>query len=103
MVNAALVAMEFNSMLPSADTPRDTEDYEGFFHLCSMNGDVSNATLDYIIRDHDISSFEARKKIMQHITKILNEKWGTGTVNLTITEQYRNMNPGDPRFEPKPS
>ena len=56
-----------------------------------MNGDVSNATLDYIIRDHDISSFEARKKTMQHITKILNEKWGTGTVNLTITEQYRNM------------
>ena len=91
MINAALVAMEFNSMLPSADTPRDTEDYEGFFHLCSMNGDVSNATLDYIIRDHDISSFEARKKTMQHITKILNEKWGTGTVNLTITEQYRNM------------
>ena len=91
MVNAALVAMEFNSMLPSADTPRDTEDYEGFFHLCSMNGDVSNATLDYIIRDHDISSFEARKNSMQHITKILNEKWGTGTVKLTITEQYRNM------------
>lgn len=91
MVNAALVAMEFNSMLPSADTPRDTEDYEGFFHLCSMNGDVSSATLDYIIRDHDISSFEARKKTMQHITKILNEKWGTGTVKLTITEQYRNM------------
>ena len=91
MVNAALVAMEFNSMLPSADTPRDTEDYEGFFHLCSMNGDVSSATLDYIIRDHDISSFEARKNSMQHITKILNEKWGTGTVKLTITEQYRNM------------
>lgn len=91
MINAALVAMEFNSMLPSADTPRDTEDYEGFFHLCSMNGDVSSATLDYIIRDHDISSFESRKKIMQHITKILNEKWGTGTVKLTITEQYRNM------------
>lgn len=91
MVNAALVAMEFNSMLPSADTPRDTEDYEGFFHLCSMNGDVSSATLDYIIRDHDISSFEARKKTMQHIIKILNEKWGTGTVKLTITEQYRNM------------
>ena len=91
MVNAALVAMEFNSMLPSTDTPRDTEDYEGFFHLCSMNGDVSSATLDYIIRDHDISSFEARQNSMQHITKILNEKWGTGTVNLTITEQYRNM------------
>ena len=91
MVNAALVAMEFNSMLPSADTPRDTEDYEGFFHLYSIKGDVSHATLEYIIRDHDAASFDVRKKSMEHITKILNEKWGKGTVSLTITEQYRNM------------
>ena len=75
MVNAALVAMEFNSMLPSADTPRDTEDYEGFFHLYSIKGDVSHATLEYIIRDHDAASFDVRKKSMEHITKILNEKW----------------------------
>lgn len=91
MVNAALVAMEFNSMLPSADTPRDTEDYEGFFHLYSIKGDVSHATLEYIIRDHDAASFDIRKKTIEHITKILNEKWGKGTVSLTITEQYRNM------------
>lgn len=91
MVNAALVAMEFNSMLPSADTPRDTEDYEGFFHLYSIKGDVSHAALEYIIRDHDATSFDIRKKTMKHITKILNEKWGKGTVSLTITEQYRNM------------
>ena len=91
MVNAALVAMEFNSMLPSADTPRDTEDYEGFFHLYSIKGDVSHAALEYIIRDHDAASFDIRKKTMKHITKILNEKWGKGTVSLTITEQYRNM------------
>ena len=91
MVNAALVAMEFNSMLPSADTPRDTEDYEGFFHLYSIKGDVSHAALEYIIRDHDAASFDVRKKSMEHITKILNEKWGKGTVSLTITEQYRNM------------
>ena len=91
MVNAALVAMEFNSMLPSADTPRDTEEYEGFFHLDAMNGNVSTAMLDYIIRDHDAASFDCRLKTLEHIAKILNEKWGEGTVKLTITEQYRNM------------
>ena len=91
MINAALVAMEFNSMLPSADTPRNTEDYEGFFHLYSIKGDVSHAALEYIIRDHNATTFDVRKKTMEHITKILNEKWGKGTVSLTITEQYRNM------------
>ena len=91
MVNAALVAMEFNSMLPSADTPRDTEEYEGFFHLDAMNGNVSTAMLDYIIRDHDAASFDCRLKTLEHIAKILNEKWGEGTVKLTITEQYRNV------------
>ena len=91
MVNAALVAMEFNSMLPAADTPRNTEDYEGFFHLDAMNGNVSTAMLDYIIRDHDAASYDCRVKMMEHIAKILNEKWGEGTVKLTITEQYRNM------------
>ena len=91
MVNAALVAMEFNSMLPSADTPRDTEDYEGFFHLCSMKGDVSQAELQYIVRDHDAASFEVRQKTLSHIAEILNEKWGKGTITLTITQQYRNM------------
>ena len=91
MVNAALVAMEFNSMLPAADTPRNTKDYEGFFHLDAMNGNVSTAMLDYIIRDHDAASYDCRVKMMEHITKILNEKWGEGTVKLTITEQYRNM------------
>ena len=60
-------------MLPSADTPRDTEDYEGFFHLYSIKGDVSHATLEYIIRDHDAASFDIRKKTIEHITKILNE------------------------------
>ena len=91
MVNAALVAMEFNSMLPAADTPRNTEDYEGFFHLDAINGNVSTAMLDYIIRDHDAASYDYRVKMMEHITKILNENWGEGTVKLTITEQYRNM------------
>ena len=91
MINAALVAMEFNSMLPAGDTPANTEEYEGFFHLCEMSGDVSDASLDYIIRDHDAASYDCRVKMMEHIAKILNEKWGEGTVKLTITEQYRNM------------
>lgn len=73
MINAALVAMEFDSMLPSADTPRNTADYQGFFHLCSMKGDVSRAELQYIVRDHDAASFEVRQKTLAHITEILNE------------------------------
>ena len=91
MVNAALVAMEFNQMLPSGETPRGTKGYEGFFHLTDMSGDVSEARLDYIIRDHDAAHFEIRKEQMQHIADLLNEKYGNGTVKLTLKEQYRNM------------
>ncbi len=56
-----------------------------------MKGDVSRAELQYIVRDHDAASFEVRQKTLAHITEILNEKWGEGTVTLTITQQYRNM------------
>ena len=91
MVNAALVAMEFNSMLPAGDTPRGTEGYEGFFHLTDMRGDVEKAQLHYIVRDHDAATFEARKKLLLHIEKLLNEKYGAGTVKVTLREQYRNM------------
>lgn len=91
MVNAALVAMEFDSMLPAGETPRDTEGYEGFYHLSSIKGDVANARLEYIIRDHDIEAFKQRQETMKHITKCLNERWGEGTVKLTLKEQYRNM------------
>ena len=91
MINASLVAMEFNSMLPAGDSPRDTEGYEGFFHMMSMEGDVEKASLGYIIRDHDAGSFEARKKCMEHAAKLINAKYGEGTVALEIKEQYRNM------------
>lgn len=91
MINAALVAMEFNAMLPSGETPRDTEGYEGFFHLTDMEGDVSFAKLSYIIRDHSAQRFEGRKEQLYHIAKLLNEKYGEGTVKLTVKEQYRNM------------
>ncbi|MCC8046386.1 MAG: peptidase T [Clostridiales bacterium] len=91
MINAALVAMEFNAMLPAGDTPRDTEGYEGFYHLHGMSGDVSEACLEYIIRDHSAAMYECRLETMRHIAKLLNEKYGDGTVTLTLREQYRNM------------
>ena len=91
MVNASLVAMEFDSMLPKGETPRDTEGYEGFYHLLSMEGECALAKLHYIIRDHDAEKFEQRKKVMKQITDDLNQKWGDGTVMLTLKDQYRNM------------
>lgn len=91
MINAALVGMEINSMLPNLETPAHTELYEGFFHLCEMEGTVENATLQYIIRDHSAASFEARENTLKHIEKTMNEKYGQGTVSLEIHEQYRNM------------
>ena len=91
MINAALVAMEINSLLPSQETPRDTEGYEGFFHLTDMEGDVAHARLNYIIRDHDSAKFEQKKELLKSIEKQMNRKWGRGTVTLTLTDQYRNM------------
>lgn len=91
MRNAALVAMEFDSMLPAGDRPCHTEDYEGFYHLTSMSGDVSKAVLNYIIRDHHGDSFALRQTTMEHAAALLNEKYGEGTITLTITQQYRNM------------
>ena len=100
MINAMLVAMEFNRMLPEGDTPRDTELYEGFFHLTGAEGSVESARLEYIIRDHDAGAFEARKNMMRHAAKLLNDKYGEGTVELTLKEQYRNMlEMIRPRFE----
>ena len=91
MVNAALVAMEINSMLPSCDIPARTEMYEGFFHLTSMEGTVEKAKLHYIVRDHDKGSFEARKKLLRFIEKTMNEKYGAGTAVLTLKDEYENM------------
>lgn len=91
MINASLVAMEINAMLPACETPRDTEDREGFFHLTDMQGDVEKARLRYIVREHDAAHFEVRKQQLRHIEKILNHRYGAGTVKLTIKEQYRNM------------
>lgn len=91
MINACLLAMEFNAMLPSAEIPRETEGYEGFFHLMHMEGDETSAKLVYIIRDHDAARFDGRKAQMKHIEKIMNHRWGEGTVTVHLRDQYRNM------------
>ena len=91
MVNAALVAMEFNALLPAGQTPRHTEGYEGFYHLDRMSGNVERAELHYILRDHSAGGLEARKDTMTHGAKLLNEKYGPGTVELTLRDQYANM------------
>lgn len=91
MINASLVGFEINSMLPGCETPRGTEGYEGFYHLCSVQGDVANASLHYILRDHDKHMLEARKNTLRLIEKSMNEKWGAGTVTLTLKDQYQNM------------
>ena len=91
MINASLAAVEFHQMLPSGDNPRDTEGYEGFFHLTRIQGNVEKAVLNYIIRDHDKGAFEARKKALLHIEKLLNARYGPDTVKVTLQDQYRNM------------
>ena len=91
LVNANLVAMEINAMLPSGEVPEKTEGYEGFFHLTNMAGSVEKATLDYIVRDHSAAVFAHREAAMRHIEALINEKYGAGTAELTIREQYRNM------------
>ena len=90
MVNALLVAMELNAMLPD-ETPANTEGYEGFFHLCDMNGSVEHAEMTYILRDHSEEIMAARKATLIHAAKRLNEKYGKDTVELYMKEQYRNM------------
>lgn len=91
MKNASLIAMEFQAMLPAFDNPMYTEGYEGFFHLDHMEGHVEEAVLDYIIRDHDRAKFEDRKRLFEQIAGFLNEKYGQGTVELTVKDSYYNM------------
>ena len=91
MINAIDVACELQGLLPASQRPQFTEGYEGFYHCVGLNGTVENASVSYIIRDHDSASFEARRNTLRHIEKILNELWGEGTVTLTLTDEYQNM------------
>jgi tripeptide aminopeptidase len=90
MVNAMLIGMELNAMLPEEQKPRYTQDYEGFFHLTAFNGTVEEATMNYIIRDHDREKFEEKKALMTAIVKFLNQKYGK-VVKLELKHQYYNM------------
>ena len=91
MVNSQYIAMEFQSLLPIHQRPEATEGYEGFFHLMDMKGEVEQTRLRYIIRDHDMTKFEEKKKVMTAAADFLNAKYGPGTVELTIRDSYFNM------------
>ena len=91
MVNAALVANEFASMLPQFETPSHTEGYEGFYHLHQMSGTVEEAQLHYIIRDHDKTKFEKRKEFVHTIGDYLNKKYGEKIVEVITEDRYYNM------------
>ena len=91
MVNANLLAMELAAMLPEDERPETTEGYQGFFHLLSVKGNVENASMSYIIRDHDRDNFEDRKRTIEDVVEAMNEKYGEGTVTAEIKDQYYNM------------
>ena len=91
MINAIDVACELQGLLPASQRPQFTEGYEGFYHCVGLNGTVENASVSYIIRDHDAQKFDARKATVQQITDYLNQKWGAGTFECVIRDSYRNM------------
>ena len=91
MINAARLACEFQSMLPPAEVPEHTEGREGFYFLSHISGDVEQARLEYIIRDHDRAKFEARKQEMKRIIDFLNARYGDGVFELSVHDQYYNM------------
>lgn len=91
MVNALLLAMEFQNMLPVFENPMYTEKYEGFYHLDLLSGSVEKAQAEYIIRDHDKDKFEQKKETFLKIGDYLNEKYGKDTVLIEMKDSYYNM------------
>lgn len=91
MVNALLLAMEFQAMLPVFENPMYTEKYEGFYHLDELRGSVESACGEYIIRDHDKEKFRKKKEVFLKIGSYLNEKYGEGTVVIEMKDSYYNM------------
>lgn len=91
MINSTLVAMQIVQMIPPDQRPEHTTGYEGFFHLTSFEGDVSETKLEFIIRDHDLTKFEAKKNLMREICTLINLRYGVGTVTLKMNDQYYNM------------
>ena len=91
MINAASIACEFEMMLDEFAKPMYTEGYEGFNHLCEMSGCVTSATMDYILRNHDLAKLEQQKQDFINIAVKLNQKYGENTVELQIKDSYKNM------------
>lgn len=91
MLNASLILMELQAMLPAEQNPRYTNGYEGFFHLTEIRGNCDSAFADYIIRDHDRVKFEQKKKLFAEIADFLNSKYGEGIVEVDIADSYYNM------------
>ncbi|PEJ25027.1 peptidase T [Bacillus pseudomycoides] len=91
MLNASKLAMEFHAKLPVEEAPEYTEGYEGFYHLISINGDVEQSKVHYIIRDFDRDNFETRKNTITNITKQMKEKYGEENIILEMNDQYYNM------------
>jgi tripeptide aminopeptidase len=91
MVNSIFIATEFISSLPRMETPEHTEGYQGFFHLHTVTGNVEETVLEYIIRDHDKSHFEARKDAIEKLSKDLNKQYGREVIEIEIKDQYFNM------------
>ena len=91
MKNAALIACQLVGMLPPAQVPEHTQGREGFYHLCDLAGDVTEAQLSVIIRDHDKEKFQARKDLVKNAVEFLNHQYGEGTVELELKDSYYNM------------
>lgn len=91
MLNAVRIATELQSLFPEDELPETTEGYQGFYHLLSLQGNVEQATMSYIIRDHDRKKFEARKDFVEDAVAKMNAKYGAGTVSLDMHDQYYNM------------
>ena len=91
MINASALAAELASMMPADETPETTEGYQGFYHLLGIQSSVEHAKMSYIIRDHDRDRFDDRKRFMQICVQKMNERYGEGTVEIDIRDQYYNM------------
>lgn len=91
MINSILLAHEFLSLLPSHETPADTEGYEGFYHLHRSQGEIENTILHFILRDFKNEGLENRKNTMRNAAKMLQKKYGQDSVKIEITDQYQNM------------
>lgn len=91
MANALQVAAELNALLPPSERPESTEGYEGFFHLVHVAGEVENAVMQYLVRDHDREKFERRKELIRTCARTINAKYGAGTVSVELKDQYYNM------------